>query len=142
MTDNGKRPRHGRNCNYIFRGGDSGDSRNPCDCGIAKLEKDRERLEYIMANAAELIDLLKDEPQAVLAYREPNRVGHEYLVTGHGQLTPNSQWWFDFTGAVVHTQRNVTPDDLRHTLRVGMVTPGSRMPDILAKVNDRFAGRV
>jgi len=91
---------------------------------------------------AELIDLLKDEPQAVLAYREPNRVGHEYLVTGQGQLTPNSQWWFNYTGAIVHTQRNVTPDDLHHTLRVGMVAPGSRMPRLLASVNEQFADRV
>jgi len=91
---------------------------------------------------AELIDLLKDEPQAVLAYREPNRVGHEYLVTGHGKLTANSKWWFNYTGAIVHTQQNVTADDLHHTLRVGMVAPGSRMPDILGKVNQQFVGRV
>jgi Cof subfamily protein (haloacid dehalogenase superfamily) len=92
--------------------------------------------------AAELIDLLKDEPQAVLAYREPNRVGHEYLVTGQGELTPNSKWWFDHTHAVVHTQRNVTADDLQHTLRVGMVAPGSRMPHLLDQVNEQFADRV
>jgi HAD superfamily hydrolase (TIGR01484 family) len=92
--------------------------------------------------AAELIELLEDEPQAVLVYREPNRVGHEYLVTGQGQLTPNSKWWFDFTGAVLHEQRRVTPDDLHHTLRVGMVTPGSQAPRILGKVEQNFAGRV
>lgn len=92
--------------------------------------------------AAELIDCLKDEPLAVLAYREPNRVGYEYLVTGNGQVTTNSQWWFDFTGSIVHEQRSVTAHDLEHTLRVGMVAPGSRVPDILAMVADRFAGRV
>jgi hydroxymethylpyrimidine pyrophosphatase-like HAD family hydrolase len=92
--------------------------------------------------AAELIDLLKDEPQSVLAFREPNRIGHEYLITGNGELTANSKWWFDYTGAVLHTQRYVTPDDLLHTLRVSMVAPGSCMPRILAKVNDRFADRV
>lgn len=92
--------------------------------------------------ASELIDCLKDEPLAVLAYREPNRVGHEYLVTGNGRLTSNSRWWFDFTGSVIHEQRGVTAQDLAHTLRVGMVAPGSRMPDILATVSERFAGRV
>lgn len=91
---------------------------------------------------AELIDLLEDEPDAVLAYREPNRVGHEYLITGHGQLTPNSRWWFDRTGAVLHENRSPSPQDLLHTLRVGMVAPGSRMPDILGRVNQQFAGRV
>jgi len=92
--------------------------------------------------AAELIEFLRDEPQAVLAYREPNRVGHEYLVTGHGEVTPNSRWWFDFTGAIVHEQRDVTADDLDHTLRVGMVAPGSRMPGIRDRVQAQFAGRV
>lgn len=92
--------------------------------------------------AAELIDFLKDEPLAVLAYREPNRVGHEYLVTGNGELTTNSRWWFDFTGSIVHEQRRVTALDLEHTLRIGMVAPGSRMPGILARVSERFAGRV
>lgn len=91
---------------------------------------------------AELIEQLKDEPQAVLAYREPNRVGHEYLVTGYGQITTNSKWWFDFTDSLIHQQREVTPDDLHHTLRVGMVAPGSQMPRILEKVEQNFAGRV
>ncbi len=94
------------------------------------------------AIAAELIDLLKDEPQAVLAYREPNRIGHEYLVTGQGQLTPNSKWWFDFTGAIVHEQRDVTPDDLHHTLRIGLVVPGSQSARVLELVEQNFAGRV
>jgi hydroxymethylpyrimidine pyrophosphatase-like HAD family hydrolase len=92
--------------------------------------------------AAELIDCLKDEPLAVLVYREPNRVGHEYLITGNGRVTSNSRWWFDFTGSVVHEQRRVTAADLHHTLRVGMVAPGSRMPDILARVQENFTGRV
>ncbi len=103
--------------------------------------KTRHHTAFDPAVAAELIDLLKDEPQAVLAYREPNRIGHEYLITGHGQLTPNSQWWFDFTGAILHEQRDVAPDDLQHTLRIGMVAPGSQAPRLLAKVNESFAGR-
>ena len=92
--------------------------------------------------AAELIELLKDEPQAVLAYREPNRVGHEYLVTGHGEVTPNSKWWFGFTGSLLHEQREVTPGDLHHTLRIGMVMPGSQSPRVLEVVEQNFAGRV
>jgi len=90
----------------------------------------------------ELVEFLKDEPEAVLAYREPNRAGHEYLVTGQGELTPNSRWWFDFIGAVVQENRTPTPDELQHTLRVGMVASGSRVPGVLDRVNARFAGRV
>jgi len=90
----------------------------------------------------DLVDFLKNEPQAVLAYREPNRAGHDYLVTGHGELTPNSQWWFDFTGAVVKENRTPAVDDLQHTLRVGMVAPGSQVPGVLERVNEQFADRV
>ncbi len=92
--------------------------------------------------AAGLIDLLKDEPEAVLAFREHNRVGHEYLVTGNGELTDNSKWWFKYTGAIVKTQHDVTPGDLEHTLRISMVATGSRTPDLLQKVNERFPGQV
>ena len=94
------------------------------------------------ALAAELIELLAPEPYAVLAYREPNRVGHEYLITGQGELTSNSQWWFDFTGSVLHEQRSVNADDLHHTLRIGMVMPGSQGQRVLEQVQQRFAGRV
>ncbi len=90
----------------------------------------------------DLIDFLKDEPQAVLAYREHNRVGHEYLVTGNGELTVNSRWWFEFTGAIVSENRSPAVDDLQHTLRIGMVAPGSRIPGVLDRVNGQFAGRV
>ena len=91
---------------------------------------------------AELVDLLRELPHAVLAYREPNRVGHEYLITGNGPVTANSQWWFDYTGSVTYEKREVTADDLIHTLRVGMVAPGSQMPEILAKVKSRLGERV
>ncbi len=92
--------------------------------------------------AAKLIDLLQHEPQAVLAYREPNRVGHEYLVTGSGELTPNSKWWFDFTGSILHEQRYVTAEHLDHTLRIGMVVPGSQSRRILNMVQQHFLDRV
>jgi len=92
--------------------------------------------------AAEVVAMLEHEPYAVLACREPNRIGHEYLVTGRGEMTANSRWWFDFTGAIVHEQRHVTADDLHHTLRIGMVVPGSQSDRVLAGVTDRLGGRV
>jgi len=76
--------------------------------------------------AKRLIDALADEPEAVLAFRDANLVGHDYLVTGRGALTDNTRWWFEFTDAAVHEQPEVTADDLHHVLRVGMVTTGER----------------
>jgi len=104
--------------------------------------KTRRHTEFDPAVADELVELLRHEPYAVLAYREPNRVGHEYLVTGTGEVTENSKWWFGFTGSVLHENREVTQDDLDHTLRIGMVVPGSQAQRLLDAVNEQFAGRV
>ena len=69
----------------------------------------------------ELTNFLFDMPEAVLVFRDANLVGHDYLVTGKGSLTANTEWWFQATGANVHFQRDLTLDDLHHTLRVGIV---------------------
>lgn len=92
--------------------------------------------------AKELVDALADEPEAVLLYRESNLAGHDYLVTGRGELIGNTQWWFEATGAKVHVQREVTAEDLHHTLRVGMVVPGDRIEVLTEKIESQFRGRV
>ncbi len=89
-----------------------------------------------------LVDFLQEEPYAVLVYREPGHAGYEYLITGQGEVTSNSRWWFDFTGSKLHEQRQPVPEDLTHALRVGMVAPGSQMPRILDRVCDHFTGLV
>jgi len=76
--------------------------------------------------AKRLVDALADEPEAVLAFRDADLVGHDYLVTGRGELTDNTRWWFEFTGAAVHEQPEVSADELHHVLRIGMVTTGDR----------------
>lgn len=92
--------------------------------------------------ALDLVDHLRHEPEAVLVYREASLVGHDYLVTGDGELTPNTQWWFQFSGANVHFQRHITADDLHHALRVGMVADGERLPALSRAVASKFDGQV
>lgn len=92
--------------------------------------------------AREAVEVLRPEPEAVLVFRESSRAGHHYLVTGDGKLTDNTRWWFELTGAQVHFQRGLTLRDLHHTLRVGMVAPGSRVQSLEAKVAGALGGRV
>lgn len=92
--------------------------------------------------ALRIVEVLRDEPEAVLAFRESARAGHHYLVTGHGELTENTRWWFEVTGAEVHFQRDLTPRDLHHTLRVGMVAAGDRVKGLERKVADALGDRV
>ncbi|MBI1336192.1 MAG: HAD hydrolase family protein [Phycisphaera sp.] len=92
--------------------------------------------------AHRIVEHLSDGPEAVLVFRERYRCGHDYLVTGRGELTPNTRWWFEQTGANVHFQREVTPVDLHHTLRVGLVAPGSRAVRLTEKLRGELGGGV
>ena len=91
--------------------------------------------------AHELVEALADAPEAVLVFREHARAGHEYLVTGSGALPANTRWWFELTGAVVHHQPEVTPDDLHDCLRVGMVTDGVRVHPLREALRERCGDR-
>jgi len=92
--------------------------------------------------AHELVRFLQDEPEAVLVYREHNQAGHEYLVTGHGELTANTRWWFEITGALVHFQQDAGPAALRNAMRVGMVASGRRVPHLREAIRRAFSERV
>ncbi len=92
--------------------------------------------------AFEIVELLKDEPDAVLAFRESAHTGHHYLVTGNGELGDNTRWWFEISQAEVHFQKHVTPEDLHHTLRVGMITTGRDAARLRVKVQDALGDRV
>lgn len=92
--------------------------------------------------ALALVDHLRREPEAVLVYREPALAGHDYLVTGEGELTANTEWWFQATGANVHFQRHVTAEDLHHSLRVGMVAGERRLPMLSQRIVETFGERV
>ena len=63
-------------------------------------------------------------------------------MTGQGSLTPATQWWFETTGATVHFQRTVTADDLHHSLRVGIVAEGDRVPPLSEHLRKVFGERV
>jgi len=92
--------------------------------------------------ALRLVGLLHDLPEAVLVCREPMQSGHDYLVTGRGSLTRNTQSWFAATGATVHFQKHVSADDLHHTLRVGIVATDARMREVTATIRAELGAAV
>lgn len=91
--------------------------------------------------AKQLVDHLEPSPEAVLVFRDANLSGHDYLVTGKGSLSSNTRWWFEFTGAKVHFQRDVQADDLHHALRVGIVTGARRMKLVADDLREHFRER-
>ena len=92
--------------------------------------------------AERLVAALADEPEAALVLREPALAGHDYLVAGEGTLSPNTQWWFKANAARVRFRRRVTADELRHTLRVGMVGSPERVQRMQTKIANQFGDAV
>jgi len=92
--------------------------------------------------AREVVSFLANEPEAVLVYREHNQAGHEYLVTGQGELTRNTRWWFELTGAMVPFQSDFNGTALHNALRIGLVSSGQRVPGLREQVRERFGDRV
>jgi Cof subfamily protein (haloacid dehalogenase superfamily) len=92
--------------------------------------------------ALELVRYLEHLPEAVLVFREASLCGHDYLVTGHGTLPPATLWWFESTESTVHYQKQVTVEDLHHTLRVGVVAAAKRVVPLTHELRDRFKEKV
>src|SRR5690606_34357223 len=92
--------------------------------------------------AMQIVELLHDFPEAVLVFRDAQHAGHDYLVTGRGKLTGNTQWWFDYTRSTVHYQQALCADDLKHTLRVGMIAGGERMAYVIPQLQATFGERI
>lgn len=90
----------------------------------------------------QVVQVLCELPEAVLVFRDANLAGHDYLVTGRGSLSPQTQWWFERTGATVRFQERVSDDDLRHTLRVGIVAEGPRVERVSAMLRQALGGQV
>lgn len=98
--------------------------------------------DYESALALQLVEFLRDLPDAVLVYQEHGRAGRDYLVTGDGQLMDNTRRWFDMNDIRYHENAHPTEDDLRHCLRVGVVIGGEQAFEVEKRVNERFGDQV
>ena len=97
---------------------------------------------YEPALALELVEFLRDLPDAVLVYQEHGRTGREYLVTGDGRLMDNTRRWFEMNDIRYLEQRHPREADLHHCLRVGVVVGGEMAFDVERRVTRHFADRV
>ena len=90
----------------------------------------------------ELVEFLRDLPQAVLVFQEHTRTGRDFLVTGDGQTTDNTKRWFEMNQMLVTENRHPTAEDLRHSLRVGVVATGRSAFEAQDRLIERFSDRV
>ncbi|MEM7576435.1 MAG: HAD hydrolase family protein [Planctomycetota bacterium] len=90
----------------------------------------------------EIVDVLADLPEAVLVFRVPDRIDHDYLVTGRGEMTPNTKWWFESSGARVVERPVMSEADRNDCVRVAVVSTLPDMSHFVADMQERFAGRI
>lgn len=90
----------------------------------------------------QIIEKLRDLPEAVLILTDRHITGFDYLVTGNGTLTKNTQWWFGQTQIITHFKTKITLDDLHHALRVGMVANGQRAWAACKEIEKRLGNQV
>ena len=81
-----------------------------------------------------LVEHLHDQPEVTVVACDAEAVGHDYLVTGSGEIGWRIQRWFDATGVAVRRQQSVSPQDVEHALRVSLVAPPDRMRELIAIV--------
>jgi len=90
--------------------------------------------------AARIVEIIADLPEALLVFRDRDKAGHDYLVTGRGRLQDNTRWWFEHTAAKVHEDR--APADWSHCVRVAVVSRNGCLPDAQARLSAELGGRV
>ncbi|MEM8782835.1 MAG: HAD family hydrolase [Planctomycetota bacterium] len=90
----------------------------------------------------EIVEALEGLPEAVLVFRVPDRVDHDYLVTGQGAMTPNTRWWFEHSGARVVERRAMRDEDRDHCVRVAVVSTLPDMSHFVAEMAERFGNRI
>jgi len=92
--------------------------------------------------AYELIEELFHEPDAVLVFREAERTGHDYLVTGGGEVTANTHWWFSHNRLRVHEHRRLDRSLGEHALRVGLVGTAARLAQAESRIVSKYGVRL
>jgi hypothetical protein len=93
------------------------------------------------STAEAVVDLLSEGDEAILLYTDPDATGFEYVVTGRGELTTNTRWWFEHNGLRWVEQRRVEPELLEHVVRAGAMAVRSRADEIGERVHARLPGR-
>ena len=92
--------------------------------------------------AHEVIEHLRDLPEAVLAFRTRHTAGYDFLVTGDGELTDNTAWWFAYTGTLHTALRHPGPEDLTDCVRVGVVSTHAHLAERLGPLREAFGDRI
>lgn len=92
--------------------------------------------------AEQIIALMSQSDEAVLLYTDANATGYDYIVTGRGEPTKNTLWWFEQCGLRWAVQPALEPAVLEHVVRVGAIALADRAASAVADLRKRFGGAI
>jgi len=102
----------------------------------------QDRAAFDPDTAREMIDLLSEGDEAVLIFTDPSATGYEYIVTGKGELTRNTRWWFEHNGLRWAMQPELEPSILNHVVRAGAIALVDRAVEVVDRLKQVLAGRI
>lgn len=108
-------------------------------CGLRSGDT-RNRAVFDAQTARVLIELLAEGDEAVLVFTDPDETGYEYIVTGKGEPTTNTRWWFERNGLRWERQPSIAPAMLEHALRIGAMAYRDRADWIGERVGEVLPG--
>ena len=91
---------------------------------------------------SDVIAMMASHDEAVLLYTDHAETGFDYVVTGKGEPTKNTRWWFDHNGLHWAIQRELDRSLLDHVVRVGSIALANRARAVVGSIRDRFGERV
>ena len=109
-------------------------------CGLRQGDT-RNRAVFEVDTAKRLIDVLSEGDEAVLAFLDPEVTGYEYIVTGKGEPTRNTKWWFEHNGLRWARLEEVDPGVLEHMIRIGAMAYRHRADEIGQRVGEVLPGQ-
>ncbi|MGB0768694.1 MAG: HAD-IIB family hydrolase [Phycisphaeraceae bacterium] len=102
----------------------------------------RNRAAFDVDLARALVALMAEQDEAVLLYTDPVETGFEYVVTGRGEPTTNTKWWFDHNDLRWAVRPKLDAAVLEHVVRIGSIALGSRAREVVDTLRDSFGDRV
>lgn len=104
--------------------------------------KTHNRAAFEAGLARELIALMAEQDEAVLLYTDPAQTGYEYVVTGKGEPTKNTRWWFEHNKLRWAVQPELDGALLDHIVRVGSIALAGRAREVVGSLRKSLGERV
>lgn len=91
--------------------------------------------------AREAVKFFEKRGQVVLALQDSQQAGVDYLVSGGGDLNPETRKWLKMTETIVQRRVDLATAGHEHTLRVSIVADGNDVHKCHLELQEEFGGR-